>query len=476
MPKSRIVASVIAVALAVSATGFSGAASAAEPRPAATTTSSGVRMLKNIGTGKQTPYGIGFGTRDDVAKVGNIVLFAATDSTHGTELWRTDGTTKGTKLVKDIYRDPASDFPPSSSPTGLTTIGKYVFFTADFPNRKKGIVRTDGTSAGTKLVQIIDGGILSSRAGGFTPAGKAMYFVETTNEFGAELWRTNGTSAGTKMVVDINPGSDAGIQSPLFTFDGALYFSANDGVNGAELWVSRGTEESTHMVTNLEPGFQGSSPRDFAVLDGRLFVLAYTSALGYSLYEVINESLELVADTVPGDETSRANHLTAAGDHLYFQDTTPATGSELWASDGTTVGTALVGEIRAGADSSEPDGLYAFMGDVYFRAYNGERSNLYRSDGPSTVRQIGLNLPTATASNPAIFVGCGSKLFFSAADEREGAELWATTGASSAVKRFVVRPGDEGSTPEPLVCFKNRLLFAGTSGTLGREMWFTKDP
>jgi len=40
-----------------------------------------------------------------MADLGGVLIFAATDPAHGTELWRSDGTAAGTALIKDINPD-----------------------------------------------------------------------------------------------------------------------------------------------------------------------------------------------------------------------------------------------------------------------------------------------------------------------------------------------------------------------------------
>ena len=54
------------------------------------------------------------------------LFFEANDGTHGYELWETDGTPTGTKLVKDIQPGAGS-----STPSNLAVVGNTLFFSAD---------------------------------------------------------------------------------------------------------------------------------------------------------------------------------------------------------------------------------------------------------------------------------------------------------------------------------------------------------
>jgi ELWxxDGT repeat protein len=61
-----------------------------------------------------------------LARVGNVIYFAATVAGSGRDLWLTDGTAEGTRLAADVA--PGS---PSSFPGPGHTLGRQLLFVAD---------------------------------------------------------------------------------------------------------------------------------------------------------------------------------------------------------------------------------------------------------------------------------------------------------------------------------------------------------
>lgn len=131
---------------------------------------------------------IGIPALDNTVAVDGKQFFIFDDETNGEELWVSDGTAAGTRLVKDI--NPGSG---SSYPHNLTEFNGQLFFSAD--------------------------------------AGRGVY----------EVWASDGTESGTQVVRDIPGNGDVQYEfySPnQFTEVGdQLFFSTYDGTTGRELWV-----------------------------------------------------------------------------------------------------------------------------------------------------------------------------------------------------------------------------------------------
>src|SRR5262249_17834030 len=67
-------------------------------------------MVKDIGdtVSPLSPLG---GLAGVSVEVDGVLYFAANDGVHGTELWRSDGTTAGTWLIRDVCPGNCSSFP-----------------------------------------------------------------------------------------------------------------------------------------------------------------------------------------------------------------------------------------------------------------------------------------------------------------------------------------------------------------------------
>ena len=79
------------------------------------------------------------------------LFFGADDGSHGDELWRSDGTKHGTKIVKEIG--------PGSDGSGINYIDKAngrLFFNSDDGVHDDELWRSDGNKDGTKLVKDIN--------------------------------------------------------------------------------------------------------------------------------------------------------------------------------------------------------------------------------------------------------------------------------------------------------------------------------
>lgn len=412
----------------------------------------------------------------NLVEVGGVLYFAADDGTHGTELWRSDGTDSGTVMVKDIVAGPGE----GSGPSSLTNVGGTLFFTAEDADHGREVWSSDGTSQGTVLVaDIMPGEGNGSEPSWLTNVGGTLMFTADDGRNGVELWSSNGTAAGTVMAADIRSGSTGSYPQNLVAVGASLYFTANDGVSGDELWSSNGTSAGTAMVRDIRPGGTSTSPANLTRLGGTLFFVADDGVAGAELWSSDGTSggTALVEDINPGAPSSNPSSLKAVGGALYFTANDGLTGDELWRSDGTTGGTALVEDIWAGAQSSYPRRLADVGGTLYFGADDGVHgTELWRSDGTSAGTAMVKDVASGSAhSYPASIVRAGGTTYFVADDGTHGYELWRTDGLATgtAMVRDIHAGSERGLDPDTPVfaAMGGRLFFRATNAATGDELW-----
>jgi ELWxxDGT repeat protein len=178
-------------------------------------------------------------------------------------------------------------------------VGSTVFFTAN--NGVDGIElwKSDGTQAGTRLVKNIRTGGASSNPESLTALGNTLYFMASDGVAGTELWKSDGTQAGTVLVKDIFPGTSSGAGFWLMAMGTELFFAGNDGTSGLEPWVSDGTEAGTRRYADIHPGAGSSNPERAIELGGLLFFSANDGSKGVELWST--------ADCIPPKVTCPAS-------------------------------------------------------------------------------------------------------------------------------------------------------------------------
>jgi ELWxxDGT repeat protein len=441
---------------------------------------SGPKLVKNVRSGEFT-------------KAGALILFTGCDSVHGCELWRTDGTRQGTTLVKDI--NPGS---PGSKPHELTAFDGKVLFAADDGTHGRELWRSDGTAAGTRLVKDIDpiriaatDSTYGSNPYNLVKLGGQVFFVANNSSCncrvegpgGAELWRSDGKAAGTQMVADINPGIASSNPEFLTPSAGKLYFSADDATHGNELWSSDGTQTGTALVDDIHPGAGSSDPFELTNVGGKVYFGADDGTHGSELWSSPPPPISpfgragMVRDINSGPGGSGPDNFAAFNGGVAFSAEDPASGRELWQSDGTAAGTTVGATLYPGPTGSDPMNPVVAGRALFFDADDPTHGiELHTLDDNGRTHLVADINPGTADSWPAYQTFAGKNVVFSASDGTHGYELWQTS-AEGRHPRMVadIDPGMAGSNPAGLTAIGGTVYF-GAHDVVHRWALWTYTP
>ncbi len=362
-------------------------------------TKAGTARVKRFPSGDSDGYGSD--GPENLTAVGNTLFFTASDDEHGEELWKSNGTAAGTVMVANIQTGQSSGG-YSYGPDNLTAAGDTLFFTADDGTAGQEVWRSDGTTAGTVLVKDVHPGSYSSYADELTPVGDMVFFRARDGVHGRELWRTDGTTAGTEIVEDIRPGGASSQPYGLVGAGDTLFFSADDGTSGRDLWVSDGSQAGTVRVKDFDSLAEeyDYGLRQITAVGDTVFFGASDDAHGLELWSSDGTEVGtvMVKDIRPGDYGGYPYSMTEAGGTLFFTARDGVHGQELWRSDGTEAGTALVKDILPNAGRSRPRELTESGGELFLQADDGLHGDeLWVSDGTGAGTSLVLDINTGGA-------------------------------------------------------------------------------
>ena len=264
----------------------------------------------------------------EFTKYSSRLFYSGWNENYGYGLWSTDGVT--VSLVKNLYTTYSS-----SKLARLLVSGEFLYFTSDYDTK---LWKSDGTTLGTVLVKEFTSGSIQSN---LTEVNGKIFFSASESSTGTEIWTTNGTLAGTTIVKDIVAGSGSCYPYNLTAFNGNLYFTASDGINYGALWKTDGTSANTIKI------FSGGSS-NLSVLKNKLFFVSLnTVTSNQAFWETDGSAINTkIVKDLSQNIYSISKFFNVENKYLVFDILPNSTLDELWISDGTSSETKKVKTIR----------------------------------------------------------------------------------------------------------------------------------
>ncbi len=216
--------------------------------------------------------------------------------------------------------------------SAFTIFRDTLFFFSDdniFSSPRNELYRSDGTTAGTKKVTQINANAPGTYFGQIAVANDRMFFSADDGIHGIELWKSDGTSQGTAMVRDIHPGPADGTPSDLVAFNNKILFQAYLQPGDGATWVTDGTGIGT---TPLSPMIIAYSGRNTIEIAGKLYFQAYIPGAGFELAvtDGTPQGTKLALDIFKGIFSGSPDRFTPRGDAVYFVANDEVKGYEVY--------------------------------------------------------------------------------------------------------------------------------------------------
>jgi ELWxxDGT repeat protein len=260
--------------------------------------------------------------------VGNTLFFGGSDVAHGYELWKTDGTAASTVMVKDINAGTNSSLfvadshgPPVPPRFSRAAFKNKLFFTANDGPHGYELWVSDGTDAGTVILNDLAPGSTSGTPSNFVVSDSSLYFLGSESfiqVYPDNIYVTNGLSCGTRKIT--SPVYNTSAAKNLTVIGSKLYVSLNDVKLGQEPFIIEPSQVPP------PPDGCGTAPP----------ILSQPTALVFSDVTVKSMTVSFSPSVHPG-----AGYITLMRtEHSPFPDDAPVDGISYQA--GNMIGSSIV--------------------------------------------------------------------------------------------------------------------------------------
>ena len=227
--------------------------------------------------------------------------------------------------------------------------------------------------------------------------GKNYYTAESP-QHGNEIFYNTNANPEFILLKDINDGSSSSNANSFAVLNtNQFVFAATNASHGEELWVSDGTETGTQRISDIRAGTQSSlrdmeekiinwsdQRRKLFIINNKVVFYTYTD----EIYSYNGSTLSLLQSDIDS-----IDYLGALANTLIFGVRTTSHGDELFYTDGTVSGSAIL-DHRAGATS----GLsFSAAHDIHNKKY----ARMYNSTGSEKIHELNIDsngILTATAA------------------------------------------------------------------------------
>ena len=237
--------------------------------------------------------------------------------TNGYELFVTDGTASGTQEVVDLMPGSGSGIFWNNEVNPMGSLNGEVYFPGQSPQAEGfELYASDGTAAGTRLVKELSPGADSSYPRAFVPLGGQLYFIALLpgpSPKRRSLWRTDGQAAGTHQLASSDQGGTS--FTDLTPVGSVLFFNGRlgDGSLGRELYAAL-PDGTVVLVDDHLPGAGSGNPGELTAYDGKL---VYSASNGSGRDLMVVDPATLLPQSI-GSIAGTQLWMVAGDEHLYF--------------------------------------------------------------------------------------------------------------------------------------------------------------